>query len=116
MKRYSNDLEKIILFGHEVVDKQETVEVNLKDLLYVYSAMQEYMRFFHQPNHYKSLEDVNDFLGCIDEPKGFKILSESVYKKIPDMFPQHIKDKYDNGDFDSPDMPFYYDENRTNPA
>jgi len=112
MKRYSEDLEKIIIYGHEKVDSSEMVEVNLRNLLYVYSVMQEYIRFFHQPNHYKSLDDINNFLGCIDEPKGFKILHESVYNKMRDMLPEHIHEKYDEGDFDSPSLPFYYNEDR----
>lgn len=38
-KKYTNNLEKIITYGQDGVDPTEKVEVNLKDLLYVYGVL-----------------------------------------------------------------------------
>lgn len=109
---YTENLEELITHGFEQIDPNEKVEVNLKDLMYVYSTLQEYMRFFHQPEHYKSLEDVQKFLGAHENKAGFKLLDNAVYEKMRDMFPEHINDKFGEGIFDSPKKPFYFNENR----
>ena len=105
---YTENIEEIVTFNHDLIDASETVEVNLKDLMYVYSTLQEYVRFFHQPKHYKTLDDVNHFLGSVNDNGGYKILSESVYQKMRDMIPSHINEKFGDGDFDSPKLPWYY--------
>ncbi len=111
-KVFTSDLQKIITHGFDSIDPNEKVEVNLKDLMYVYSTLQEYMRFFHQPSHYKTLDDIEDFLGSVNDKAGFKILHEAVYAKMRDMIPEHISEKFDDGVFDSDELPFYYNENR----
>ena len=107
-KEYSNNLEDIATYGFEAIDPKETVEVNLKDLMYVFSTLQEYQRFFHQPLHYQSLADVEKFMGSVKDKAGYKLLHTSIHEKMRDMLPTHIDDKYDEGDFDSPKLPFYY--------
>jgi hypothetical protein len=109
---YTHNLEEIATFGFESIDPNETVEVNLKDLMYVFSALQEFQRFFHQPLHFQSLEDVEDFLGSVNDHAGFKLLHTSIHEKMSNMLPEHINQKYGEGDFDSLKVPFYYKENR----
>ncbi|WP_127019975.1 hypothetical protein [Rheinheimera mangrovi] len=111
-KEYTDNLEEIATFGFEAIDPDEKVEVNLKDLMYVFSTLQEYQRFFHQPLHYKNIKDIERFLGSINEHAGFKLLHTSIHEKMRNMLPAHIDVKYGEGDFDSPKLPFYYDENR----
>lgn len=111
-KEYTDNLEEIATFGFEAIDPDEKVEVSLKDLMYVFSTLQEYQRFFHQPLHYKNMEDVKRFLGSVNDKAGFKLLHTSIHEKMRDMFPDHIDKKYGKGDFDSPKLPFYYNENR----
>ena len=111
-KEYTENLEEIATFGFEVIDPAEKVEVNLKDLMYVFSTLQEYQRFFHQPLHYQSIKDIERFLGSVNDQAGFKLLHTSIHEKMRDMIPEHIDEKYGEGDFDSPKLPFYYDENR----
>lgn len=107
-KEYTENIEEIATFNHGSIDPTETVEVNLKDLMYVYCSLQEYVRFFHQPNHYPTLEDVNHFIGDKNGNGGYKILSECVYNKLRDMLPEHISDKFGEGEFESPKLPWYY--------
>ena len=111
--RYSYNIEEIATFGLDEVDPDEKIEVNLKNLLYVFLTLQEYQRFFHQPLHYQSLEDVNKFLGSVNDRAGYKLLHTSIHVKMAGMFPKHIEDKFDEGDFDSKELPFYFDEGRT---
>lgn len=111
-RTYTNNLEKLITHGFEHIDASEKVEVSLTDLMYVYTTLQEYMRFFHQPMHYKSLDDVYKFLGTENDKAGFHILHTSIYKKMYDMFPDHIAEKFSNGVFDSPEIPFYFEPNK----
>ena len=80
--------------------------------MFVYSTLQEYQRFFHQPLHYKSLEDIENFLGSVNDKAGYKLLHESIHSKMRDMIPKDISDKYGEGDFDSPKLPFYYNGER----
>lgn len=111
-KEYTTNLEEIATYGFEAIDPDETVEVNLKDLMYVFSTLQEYQRFFHQPLHYQSQEDVERFLGSVEGEAGFKLLHTAIHEKVREMLPRHIDDEYGNGDFDSPKLPFYYDVSR----
>lgn len=80
--------------------------------MHVFSTLQEYQRFFHQPLHYQSLNDVEKFLGSVDDKAGFKLLHTVIHKKMRDLLPKHIDDKYGEGDFDSLKLPFHYNANR----
>lgn len=111
-KEYTENLEEIVTYGFDEIDPEEKVEVNLKDLMYVFSTLQEYQRFFHQPLHYQSMKDIDRFIGSINEPAGLKLLHTCIHKKMRDMLPKHIDDKFGDGDFDCPKLPFYYDEFR----
>lgn len=109
---YTENLEEIAIYGFDAIDPDEKVEVNLKDLLYVFSTLQEYQRFFHQPTHYQTVRDVERFLGSINDHAAYKLLSKSIHEKMWKMLPKHIEEKYENGDFESPKLPFYYDVSR----
>lgn len=109
-KQYTSDIRELIEFNLDKLDSNETVEVNLKDLIYTYRTLQEYIRFFHQQSHYESVEDIHDFLGNYKQPSAFKALSEVVYEKLSNMTPEHINEKFDEGFFDSPLLPNYYKE------
>ncbi len=111
-KEYTENLEEIATFGFNAIDSDEKVEVSLKDLMYVFSTLQEYQRFFHQPLHYQNMKDIERFLGSVSDHAAFKLLHTSIHKKMRNMLPEHIEKKYGEGDFDSPKVPFYYDENR----
>ena len=111
-KEYTENLEEIATYGFDAIDPEEKVEVNLKDLMYVFSTLQEYQRFFHQRVHYQSMKDIERFLGSVNEQAGIKLLQTSIHEKMRDMLPSHIGQKYDEGYFDCPKLPFYYNESR----
>ncbi|MDR1243060.1 MAG: hypothetical protein LBM00_09830 [Deltaproteobacteria bacterium] len=90
--------EKIRLYG--------SYATNLKDFMYVYKVLQEYMRFFHNPDHYQKIDDVKDFLGTISSGGGFEVLNNALYKKIK--FPKEIDDMMADDIFDNSLFPKYY--------
>ncbi len=62
---YTNDIASLVTHNLDQIDPDLTVEVNLADLVYVYQTLNEYMRFFHQPEHYPHIQSVERFLGSI---------------------------------------------------
>lgn len=111
-KEYTDNLVEIATYGFAVIDPNETVEVNLKDLMYAFSTLLEFQRFFHQPLHYQTMKDIDRFLGSVNDHAGLKLLHTSLHEKMRDMLPEHIVQKFGEGDFDCPKLPFYYDESR----
>ena len=108
MEKYT-DIESQVEYGLEKIDPNRTIEVSLKDFLYMHNTIAELIRFFHQPMHYETLEDVEKFLG--NKNKGaFHLLSEIHYEKFQyrDIFPEDIKEMIDNSEFENPDFPYYY--------
>ncbi len=105
-KRYTS-IEEQIEFGLDSVDADRTVEVPLRDLLYVYQTLGEYIRFFHNSSHYPSLEAVQKFLGN-RSAGALKPLADCYYSKVRDVIPGDIAEQYDGGTFDNPGSPYYY--------
>ena len=100
----TNDLVSLVEFGLDSISDTEKVEVPLKDLLYVFQTLQEHQRFFHQRLHYPKIEDVHKFL----ESGGYEMLRQSIHSKLRDVFPDHIEEMFDNGQFDSDKSPYYF--------
>ena len=110
------NVEEQIEYGLDTIDEKRTVEVNLRDLVYVYETLQELNRFFHQPAHYPELADVERFLGNLEDGGGFRAIHKCIYDKMSGMVPKDIGDAYGDGDvFDHPDPPYYY-QKRAEPA
>ena len=108
MNEYT-DIEAQVEYGLEKVDGNRMVAVNLRDLLYVHNTISEFVRFFHQPEHYRSLEDVEHFLGN-SEKGGFHLLMESLHKRFQyrEIFPEDIRQMIDDSEFENPCPPYYY--------
>jgi hypothetical protein len=105
------DVESQVEYGLEKIDPNRKIEVSLKDFLYLHNVIYEFIRFFHQPLHYETLEDVEKFLG--NKKQGaFHLLSEIAYKKFyyQDIFPKDIVEMIDNSEFQHPNFPYYYKE------
>ncbi len=104
------DIESQAEYGSEKIDPNRKIEVSLKDFLYLHNTIAEFIRFFHQPMHYKTLEDIEKFLVNKDRV-GIYLLSEIFYKKFNyrDVFPKDIQEMIDNSEFEHPDYPYYYE-------
>lgn len=96
-----------IEYGLDSVDPDRRMEVNLRDLLYVHKTLAEIVAFFHQPDHLKTLEDVERFMG--DWTSGaLHNVKESYYHKLQEMLPEDIEEAFQEGLFDNPIPPYYH--------
>ena len=101
-------IEEIALYGLDAVDPDATVQVNVRDLMYVFLTLEEFNRFFHQPLHYPTLDDVRAFLGSVDGHGGYKLLHTALYEKMRSMLPDELKEMAGEGIFEAPQTPFYF--------
>lgn len=108
MENYT-DVESQVEYGLEKIDPNRKIEVSLRNFLYMHNTIEEFIRFFHQPMHYKTLEDVEKFLGNKDKGAGH-LLWEILHKKFQyrDIFPDDIIEMIDNSEFENPNYPYYY--------
>jgi hypothetical protein len=110
MKRYT-DIHDQVNYGLEKIDEDTQIQVNLKDMLYVYQTLGELVRYLHQPLHYPTLKSIMKWIG--NEERGiFREVSECYYSILKDVFPKEIEEMFDEGEFDNPNPPFYYSEEK----
>ncbi|SCZ58425.1 hypothetical protein SAMN04488118_103289 [Epibacterium ulvae] len=111
-KTYSKDLIACANYGiDEKIDANTTVQVPLRDLLKVHATLGEFNRFFHQPLHYQTVDQVNEFLGSFDDPRAYKLLHTAYYELLGEMLPDYVNDMFSDGHFDAPFSPYYFKEN-----
>jgi hypothetical protein len=109
MKKYTT-IEEQIEYGLDTIESERQVELSLKDLMYVFQTIGEYIRFFHQPLHYKKLKDVSEFLGTVDKG-AFSALHKCYYDILRKYIPEDIEEAFDDGErFENPNPPYYYKE------
>jgi hypothetical protein len=101
---------EIVEFGLESVPKEQTVEVSLRDLLYVHQTLAEFNRFFHQPDHFQTIQAVNAFLGSRGSGGAYEALHQAYYSKFHGMLPPRVHDMLSEGVFEHPLPPSYYGE------
>jgi len=108
MSEYT-DVKSQVEYGLEKIDPNRTIEVSLRDFLYLHNTIEEFVRFFHQPMHYETIEDVNKFLGDRDQG-GLQLLFECLYRKFEyrATFPEDIRDMIDNSELENPIPPYYF--------
>jgi len=100
-------VEEQVEYGLEAVAADRTVEVPLRDLLYVYKTLGELISFFHQPLHYPDLAAVEEFLG--DRKRGaYHLFSECYYRRLRDVWPEDIAAALEEGGFSHPRSPYFY--------
>ena len=107
MKEYTT-VEAQVEYGLDAISEERTLEVPLRDLLYVYKTLGEFVRFFHQPMHYPKLEHVNQFLGNVDEGAAH-LLFECYYRKLYDVWPEDVKEMFNDSQLEHPIKPYYYE-------
>ncbi len=107
----SATIKEIVECGLDTIDQNKTVEVSLKDLVYVHRVLEEYMRFFHNHDHYSKLNEVVSFLGAKNADGALEVLSTAVYKKTAKMLPEDIQDAMSDGIFGGSLFPKYYQNN-----
>ena len=102
-------IKELVEYGLDEVSSDQTIEVNLRDFMYVYRVLEEYMRFFHNPDHYPAIVDVKEFLGTISSAGGFEVLDTAVYKKMYKVeLPEEVRKLIDDSILEHPSFPKYY--------
>ena len=104
--RKEAQVESQIEFGLDAIDENLTVEVNLKKMLLVYRTIQELRRFFHNPDHFPTLDDVHVYLG--NSSKGMYAVLNRIYcKEFVAMLPSAIAELAESDQFRNLDLPYY---------
>lgn len=92
-------IEREVEFGLASFANERTVEIPLRDALYAYKAIGEFIAFFHQPDNWKSLADVERFIGTKDHG-GLHVLWQAYYKGLRDVWPDDVQKAFDDGVLD----------------
>jgi hypothetical protein len=90
------NIESEVEFGLERFSPDRKIEVPLRDLLYAYKAMGEFIQFFHDPDHFATLDAVNRFLGNRREG-GLHVLWEAYYQRLRNVWPPDVQQAFDDG-------------------
>ena len=93
-------VEHKVEFGIDSFALERKVEVPLRDALFAYKTMGEFVAFFHQPDNWKSHADVERFIGTIKEG-GLHVLWEAYYRRLRDIWPEDVQKAFDDGRLDS---------------
>jgi hypothetical protein len=73
------------------ISEDETIEISIKQLLFVYKAIEEWRGYFHNETHYPTLEEVKKYIGNKD--KGMYSVLDYIYFKIFDnVFSEDMED------------------------
>ena len=108
-------IKEIAEYGLDKIPADKTVAVNLRDFMYIYRALEEYMRFFHNPDHYPTINDIKDFLGDVSSGGAFEVFSTAIYKIYNMNLPDEIQNMLDDGVFEHTSFPEYYKDKSVKP-
>lgn len=109
MEKFTDDIVRYAYHGiDEHIEPDETVVVNLRDLMKVKATLAELVQFFHQPMHYSTIEDVHKYMGNTDSNGAFALLGDANYDIMRRMLPKKIDDLFDTDAFDAPEKPYYF--------
>lgn len=111
MNSKSKEINEQIEFGLDSIDSKETIEIKLKDFMLIYKTFEEFNRFFHQPMHYPTIEDIEIYLGDRDYG-AYSIIHKIYYEVLSQYLPKEIEDKFgeENDPFQNPEYPYYYNK------
>jgi hypothetical protein len=92
-------VERDVEFGLEEVAPDRKVEIPLRDALYAFKSIGEFVAFFHQPDNWRTIEDVQRFIGTVSEG-GLHVLWETYYRRLRDIWPADVQQAFDDGRLD----------------
>ena len=104
-------IKEIVEYNLDKIPKEKYIKIKLNDFLYIYRTLEELMRFFHQPDHYKRIEDVKDFLGKQNSGGAFDVLNNTIYKILYAIkLPKEIEEMINEGILEHTLSPDFYKE------
>jgi hypothetical protein len=104
----SPTIRELVEYGLDTAAQGRTVQVPLRDLLFVNQVLGELVRFFHQPAHYPDLEGLRAFLGGRGDGGAYDVMSEAYYTKLRAMLPSDVEALASEGALNHPSPPAYY--------
>lgn len=108
---YTKDLVAYAFHGiDENIPEDATAVVNLRDLLKVNATLVELNQFFHQPLHWKTLADVEEYMGSANTNGAYKLVQIATYDLLRRMLPPETEALFDDGRLDAPNKPYYFEE------
>ncbi|TGE24714.1 hypothetical protein E5K00_05755 [Hymenobacter aquaticus] len=108
MQKYTS-VEDQVLYGLDKIDRDRKVEISLYDLVFVVKTIEELNRFFHQPMHYTSSEDVVEYLGTVNSG-AFSLIHKMNYGMLHKYLPEDIKNQmgWETDELVNPNPPYYF--------
>lgn len=105
----SREVNEQIKYGLDSIDNERNVNIKLKDLMFIYKAIEEFRRFFHNKHHYPLYADIETYLGYKDFG-AFSILDELYIKTLDTYIPDDIEKSLgdENDKLTHPSFPYYY--------
>src|SRR5262249_42162594 len=90
------DVESEVEFGLDQFAPERKVELPLRDALYAYKAVGEFIAFFHDPDKHPTIDDVNRFVG--NNRKGaLHVFWEVYYHRLRDVWPTDVQKAFNDG-------------------
>ena len=99
-------LEEVVQYGLDDIDEDRAVEMPLRDVLYVYKALGELIRFFGDPSHYPDMDSVAEFVGNTEEG-ALRVLWDAQHQHLAESFPPDVSSAVEAGELDHPEPPEY---------
>ena len=112
MSKYTS-IEEQVRYGLDSIDPSRTVEVSLRDLVFVYKTIGELQRFFHQPLHSTTLIQVERFLGNSDSG-AYHLIKECYRNRLASALPTDVATALEEDELYPDDPPEYMDPNYGN--
>ena len=110
-KEYTTNIVENAYYGiDDNIPPEQTTVVHVRDLMKVHATLEELMRFFHQPSHMQTIHDVDEYLGSADTNGAFRLYSNAGNDIMNRMLPAETEELFDNGVFDAPESPYYFQE------
>lgn len=108
MEEYTS-VEEQVLYGLHEIPEDRKVEISLRDLVFVVKSIEEFNRFFHQPMHYTSLDDVIKYMGNVDSG-AYSLIHKMYHGMLWKYLPIDIKNKMglETNELVNPNPPYYY--------
>ena len=87
------EIEQAVERGLDRFDADRKVEIPLRDALYAYKVLGEFIAFFHQPMHYPDLASVQRFVGT-NISGGLHVLWQAYYERLRDVWPSDVDEAF----------------------
>ncbi len=97
MNEKSKKINEQIHYGLDQTNPNDIIQIKLKDFMLIYKTMKELNAFFHQPDHFKNLEELETFLGN-REYGAYSLINKIYYQILDQYLPEDIINQFEKED------------------